>query len=64
MSGKLDGHIPIGKDSQMAKLREIDGIDVGSHMIFDHSRLKDSHRDFHQYAIERYELAAPSVRIS
>jgi len=57
MSRKLNGHIPIGKDSQMTKLREIDGIDVGSHVIFDHSRMKDGDCDFHQYAIERYESA-------
>ena len=36
----------------MAKLREIDGIDIGSHVIFDDSRLEDRHCDFEQYTIE------------
>jgi hypothetical protein len=41
----------------MTQLWEINSIDIGPHMIYDHSRLEDCHGDFQKDAIEGLDSA-------
>jgi hypothetical protein len=52
VSGEFDRHVPIRKNSEVTKLWEIDGIDIGAHPVLDHSRLKDGHGDLEKDIIE------------
>ena len=45
MSWDLDRHVSIGQYCQMAQLGKVDCVDIVTHPVFDHRRLKDSECD-------------------